>query len=136
MKKSIRIRQLPTEVKHILSPRRPGFDPGSVHVGFVVDKLALGQVFHLVRRFSTVNFIPTGLHYKGKRKKKLIIFITGLHNRPQGCGASVASAAGPLKKPTVGVTVSIFADKMLYSFVFSYLFNDIAISKWLSLAIM
>jgi hypothetical protein len=29
------------------------------------------------------------------RKKTLIIFITGLHNNPQGCGASVASAAGP-----------------------------------------
>jgi hypothetical protein len=28
-------------------------------------------------------------------KKKLIVFITGLHNKPQGCGASVASAAGP-----------------------------------------
>jgi hypothetical protein len=28
-----------------LPPRRPGFDPGSVHVGFVVDKVALGQVF-------------------------------------------------------------------------------------------
>jgi hypothetical protein len=28
-----------------LPPRRPEFDPGSVHVGFVVDKVALGQVF-------------------------------------------------------------------------------------------
>jgi hypothetical protein len=28
-----------------LSPRRPGFDPGSVHVRFVVDKVALGQFF-------------------------------------------------------------------------------------------
>jgi hypothetical protein len=28
-----------------LSLRRPGFDPGSFHVGFVVDKVALGQVF-------------------------------------------------------------------------------------------
>jgi hypothetical protein len=27
-----------------LSPRRPGFTPGSFHVGFVVDKVALGQV--------------------------------------------------------------------------------------------
>jgi hypothetical protein len=27
--------------------------------------------------------------------KKLIIFITGLHNKLQGCDASVASAAGP-----------------------------------------
>jgi hypothetical protein len=26
-------------------PRRPGFDPRSSHVGFVVDKVALGQVF-------------------------------------------------------------------------------------------
>jgi hypothetical protein len=26
-------------------PRRPGFKPGSSHVGFVVDKVALGQVF-------------------------------------------------------------------------------------------
>jgi hypothetical protein len=30
-----------------------------------------------------------------EKKKKLIMFITGLHNKPQGCGASVASAAGP-----------------------------------------
>jgi hypothetical protein len=26
-------------------PRRPGFEPRSGHVGFVVDKVALGQVF-------------------------------------------------------------------------------------------
>jgi hypothetical protein len=30
-----------------------------------------------------------------RKNKKFIIFITGLHNKPQGCGASVASAAGP-----------------------------------------
>jgi hypothetical protein len=29
-----------------------------------------------------------------KNRKEVIIFITGLHNKPQGCGASVASAAG------------------------------------------
>ena len=46
-----------------LSPRMPGFDPGSVHVGFEVDKVALGQVFSRVLRFSTVNFIPSVLHY-------------------------------------------------------------------------
>jgi hypothetical protein len=77
-----------------LSPRRPGFDPGSVYVGFVVDQLALGQVFPRVLRFFPVSFIPPVLHYKEKRKK-LIIFITGLHNKPLGCGVSVASAAGP-----------------------------------------
>jgi hypothetical protein len=63
-------------------------------VGFVLDKVALEQVFPLVLRVSPVNFIPPVLHYKEKRKK-LIIFITGLHNKRQGCGASVASVAGP-----------------------------------------
>jgi hypothetical protein len=28
------------------------------------------------------------------KNEKAIIFITGLHNKPQGCDASVASAAG------------------------------------------
>jgi hypothetical protein len=27
-------------------PLRPGFDPSSVHVKFVVDKVVLGQVFY------------------------------------------------------------------------------------------
>jgi hypothetical protein len=27
-----------------LSPRRAGFDSGSVHVGFLVDEVALGQI--------------------------------------------------------------------------------------------
>jgi hypothetical protein len=69
-------------------------NPGSVHVRFVLDKVALGQVFPRVLRFFPVNFIPPVLHYKEKRKK-LIIFITGLHKKPQCCGASIASAAGP-----------------------------------------
>jgi hypothetical protein len=75
------------------SPRRPGFDPGSIHVGIVVDKVALGQVFPRVLRFSPVNLIPPMLHYKEERKH-LMIFITRLHNKPLGCVASVASAAG------------------------------------------
>jgi hypothetical protein len=43
--------------------RRPVFDPGLVHVGFVVDKVALGQVFPRVLWFSPVSFIPPVLHY-------------------------------------------------------------------------
>jgi hypothetical protein len=74
-----------------LPSRRLGFDPGSVHVGFVVDEVTLRQVFPRVLLFSPANFIPSVLHYK---TKKLIVFITGLHNKPLGCGASVASAAG------------------------------------------
>jgi hypothetical protein len=45
------------QVNH-LSQRRPGFVPRSVHVGFVVDKVALGQVSFRVLRFSPVSFIP------------------------------------------------------------------------------
>jgi hypothetical protein len=38
-----------------LSPRRTGFAPGSIHVGFVVDKGALAQVFLRVLQFFPVN---------------------------------------------------------------------------------
>jgi hypothetical protein len=41
-------------------------------------------------------FHSTGAPLHGKTKK-LIINI-GLHNKPQGCGASVATAAGPFTK--------------------------------------
>jgi hypothetical protein len=44
-----------------LSPRRPGFAPRSIHVGFVVDKVALGQVFLRVLRSSLVNIIRPSL---------------------------------------------------------------------------
>jgi hypothetical protein len=49
-------------------PRRSGFDPESVHVGFMVDKVALGQVFPRVLRFSPVNYIPPVFHYTEKGK--------------------------------------------------------------------
>jgi hypothetical protein len=39
------------------------------YVGFVVDKVALGQVFPRVLRFSPVSFIPPVLHYKEKNEK-------------------------------------------------------------------
>jgi hypothetical protein len=35
-----------------LPPRRSGFAPGSVHVGFVGDKVAMGQVFSQFFGFS------------------------------------------------------------------------------------
>jgi hypothetical protein len=44
-----------------LSPRRTGFAPGSDHVGFVVGKVALGQVLLRVHLFSPVNIIPPRL---------------------------------------------------------------------------
>ena len=41
-----------------LSPRKPGLDPGLVHVRFVVDKVTLGHVFLRLLRFSPVSIIP------------------------------------------------------------------------------
>jgi hypothetical protein len=46
-------------------------------------------------------FHSTGAPLHGKTKK--LIIIIGLHNKPQGCGASVASAAGPFKKKKTGL---------------------------------
>jgi hypothetical protein len=45
--------------KHLvgLSLRRPRFHPRPIHVRFVVDKVALAQVFLQVIRFSPVSFI-------------------------------------------------------------------------------
>jgi hypothetical protein len=62
----------------------------------VVDKVALGQVFPPSTSVFPYKFHSIGAPLHGKKnKEKLIIFITGLHNKPQGCGASVAFVAGP-----------------------------------------
>jgi hypothetical protein len=45
-----------------LSSRRAGFAPGSIYVGFVVDKVVLWQVFLRVLRFSPTNIIPPFLN--------------------------------------------------------------------------
>ena len=80
-----------------LSPRRPSFDPGSIHVGFLVDKVALEQVppSPRVLRFSLSVSIHRCSITRKNRKKHLIIIFTRFHNKSQGCGASVAYAAGP-----------------------------------------
>jgi hypothetical protein len=73
-----------------LPPRRPGFDPVSVHVGFVLDKVTLGQVF-------PCQFHSNGAPLLGKGQKIIIIiiiFIIGLHKEPGGCSRSIASSAG------------------------------------------
>jgi hypothetical protein len=54
-------------------------------VGFVVDKVALGQVYPRVLRFSPVIFIPPVLHYK-ENEKKLIIFLS---SSSQACTRSL-----------------------------------------------
>jgi len=42
--------------------RRSGFDARSAYMRFVVDKVALGQVFFRVFRFYPLSIIPTNLH--------------------------------------------------------------------------
>jgi hypothetical protein len=69
-------------------------------VEFVVDKVALAQVLPRLLRFFPCKFHSTGAPLLGKNEGKNLtilpfIFVTGLHDKPQGCGASVASATGP-----------------------------------------
>jgi hypothetical protein len=67
-------------------------------MGFVVDKVALGQVFRPSTSVVPCQFHSTSAPLLGRGQKIIIIiviFITGLHKKPQGCGASVASAVGP-----------------------------------------
>jgi hypothetical protein len=80
-----------------LPPRRPGFDAGSVHVGFVVDKVALGQLFLPVLRFSTASFIPPVLHYKEKRKNE---------SSSQGCTISLKTVTVQFGSVASSVLVS------------------------------
>ena len=42
--------------------QRPGFNPASVNVGFVMDTLALGYAFFQMLPFSPITLIPSMLH--------------------------------------------------------------------------
>jgi hypothetical protein len=77
-------------------------------VGIVVDKLASGTGFSPSTSVLPCQCNSTGAPLHGKGGKKVIIFITGLHNKPQGCGASVASAAG---RCTTKTTTQLYSPK-------------------------
>jgi hypothetical protein len=80
------------------------FDPGSVYVGFVVDKVALGQGFSVYFGLpQSISFHQCSITRKMTTTTTTIIiiiiiiiisFIMRLHKKPYGCVASVASAAG------------------------------------------
>jgi hypothetical protein len=68
-----------------------------------------GTGFSPISSVLTCQFHSTGAPLLWKGQKIIIIiviFITGVHKKPQGCGASVASAAGlsPLKKNSYKIT--------------------------------
>jgi hypothetical protein len=63
-------------VSACLSLRRPGFAPMSVHVGFVVDKVALGQFFSEFFGFPLSVSFHRGLSYS--------YIIWRMNNRPIG----------------------------------------------------
>jgi hypothetical protein len=50
------------QLVHDVSRQRFGFDPRSVYVGFMVDNMAIGQVFLPVLQFSPVSIIPPMFH--------------------------------------------------------------------------
>jgi hypothetical protein len=49
----------------------------------------------------SISFTGAPLLGKGQKIIIIVIFIMGLHNKLQGCGASVASAAGPFSNSEV-----------------------------------
>jgi hypothetical protein len=61
-------------------------------VGFVVDKVALGQVFLRLLRFSPVNFIPPVLHYTERREKTDHL---SLYCHHKGCTISFKAVVRP-----------------------------------------
>jgi hypothetical protein len=56
-----------------LSPWRSGYTPGSVHVGFVVDRVSLGQVFSEFFCFS----VSVSLH-----RAPILVYHPEMNNRP------------------------------------------------------
>jgi hypothetical protein len=64
-----------------LSPRRPGFEHIPIPVEFVVDRVAVGQVFLPVLRFSSVGVIHPVLHVPFIRILVMLYDLSNLQRR-------------------------------------------------------
>jgi hypothetical protein len=80
-------------------PRRPGFEPGSGHVGFVVEKVALGL-------FPLPIFIPP----IAAQSPSPIIW--GWYNRPVVASAPSGLSLTPLRIVYVGCFVKYELERM------------------------
>jgi hypothetical protein len=63
-----------------LLPRRPGFAPGSVYMGFVVDEVALGQAFLPALWVFPVSITPPW--------RSVLIYYVGMNNSSVGVRSS------------------------------------------------
>ena len=75
----------------------PGSIPGRSMWDLWWTKWHWGSFFSPSTSVFPRQFHSTGAALHGKMKT-LVIFLIGLHNKPEGCGGSVASAAGPFNK--------------------------------------
>jgi hypothetical protein len=63
------------------------------------------------------HFHSTGAPLHG-RNEKLVIFITGLHNKPEGCGASIVFTAGPF------ITKKLHGERSLILSLWDFLYAE------------
>ena len=66
----------PRQKVTLFSPWTPWFNPSTVYLGFVVDNVALGQVFLQVLWFSSISIISWTLHTHSPTAKTNIILAT------------------------------------------------------------
>jgi hypothetical protein len=84
--------------------------------GICGGQSGIGTGFSTSSLVIPCQFNSTGAPLLGKGQKVIIIFtfIIGLHNKPHGCSASVASAAGPftIKRNCLIPWSTVFTDKL------------------------
>jgi hypothetical protein len=87
-----------------LSPRGPGFDPRSVHVGLVAHRVAMVQVFLLILLSSPVSIIAPMLH--------LHLHVALTRTREQSLGLLKSNAISEIGEPWMEKVFQFRAQKI------------------------